>query len=65
MKAALILLLTLSLGSRLVNQALSLTAQASKIVDELLAVQEQKANNVKADDALRPNITLNGILAGV
>jgi isocitrate dehydrogenase len=51
----------------------SLTANESKIVAELLAVQGQKADvggyykpdNAKADAALRPSATLNGILAGV
>jgi isocitrate dehydrogenase len=51
----------------------SLTANEAKIVAELLAVQGQKADvggyykpdNAKADAALRPSATLNGILAGV
>ncbi len=51
----------------------SLTANESKIVAELLAVQGQpadvggyyKPDNAKADAALRPSATLNGILAGV
>ncbi|MBE2286019.1 MAG: NADP-dependent isocitrate dehydrogenase [Prosthecobacter sp.] len=51
----------------------SLTTNESKIVAELLAVQGQKADvggyykpdNAKADAALRPSATLNGILAGV
>jgi len=51
----------------------ALTANESKIVAELLAVQGQKADvggyykpdNAKADAALRPSATLNGILAGV
>jgi len=51
----------------------SLTANESKIVAELLAVQGNpvevggyyKPDNAKADAALRPSATLNGILAGV
>ena len=51
----------------------ALSANESKIVAELLAVQGQKADvggyykpdNTKADAALRPSATLNGILAGV
>jgi len=51
----------------------SLTANESKIVAELLAVQGQpadvggyyKPDNAKADAALRPSATLNRILAGV
>ena len=51
----------------------ALTANESKIVAELLAVQGQpadvggyyKPDNAKADAALRPSATLNGILAGV
>ncbi|MBL9179851.1 MAG: NADP-dependent isocitrate dehydrogenase [Verrucomicrobiaceae bacterium] len=51
----------------------ALTANESKIVAELLAVQGQKADtggyyqpdNAKADAALRPSATLNGILAEV
>jgi isocitrate dehydrogenase len=51
----------------------ALTANESKIVAELLAVQGQKADvggyykpdNAKVDAALRPSATLNGILAGV
>jgi len=51
----------------------SLTANEQKIVAELLAVQGQpadvggyyKPDNAKADAALRPSRTLNGILAGV
>ncbi len=51
----------------------SLTTNEAKIVAELLAVQGQKADvggyykpdNTKADAALRPSATLNGILAGV
>jgi isocitrate dehydrogenase len=53
--------------------AAELTANESKIVAELLAVQGQKADvggyykpdNAKANAALRPSATLNGILAGV
>jgi isocitrate dehydrogenase len=51
----------------------SLTANESKIVAELLAVQGQKADlggyykpdKTKADAALRPSATLNGIVAGI
>jgi isocitrate dehydrogenase len=51
----------------------SLTANEAKIVAELLAVQGQpadvggyyKPDNAKADAALRPSATLNGILAKV
>jgi isocitrate dehydrogenase len=51
----------------------ALTTNEAKIVAELLSVQGQKADvggyykpdNVKADAALRPSATLNGILAGV
>jgi isocitrate dehydrogenase len=51
----------------------ALTANEPKIVAELLAVQGQpadvggyyKPDNAKADAALRPSATLNGILAGV
>lgn len=51
----------------------ALTTNEAKIVAELLAVQGQKADvggyykpdNTKADAALRPSATLNGILAGV
>jgi isocitrate dehydrogenase len=51
----------------------SLTTNENKIVAELLAVQGQQADvggyykpdNAKADAALRPSATLNGILAGV
>ena len=47
--------------------------EGEKVVAELLAVQGQKADvggyykpdNAKADAALRPSATLNGILAGV
>lgn len=51
----------------------ALTTNEAKIVAELLAVQGQKADvggyykpdKAKADAALRPSATLNGILAGV
>lgn len=51
----------------------ALTANESKIVAELLAVQGKavdvggyyKPDNAKAEAALRPSATLNGILAGV